>query len=178
MAAFASFHGVVRSIEDFRTTAQEPDGCFKLMSVTGRSRNLVNFVVSPCTYFVDSETGRIGDMVVGFYDPNAPTPMIYPPQYRAVVMTKVTGSRVVSVDDFNSRLISSDGTLQLRVVRSTRILLTNGQLFTGSLQNRDLVVVYPPSFQNVPARLIGIPEQVTPTQIIVLCRNTGMGDCS
>jgi len=178
MAAFASYHGVVRSIEDFWTTAQAPDGCFKLMSVTGRNRNSVNFVVSPCTYFVDGEAMRVRDTVVGFYDPNVPVPMIYPPQYRAVVMAKVTGNRVVFVDHFNSRLISSDGTLQLRVARSTRILLTNGQLFTGSLQERDLVAVYPPSAQGIPARLIGIPEQVTPTQIIVLCRNAGAGDCS
>lgn len=176
MAAFALYHGIVRSIEDFRTTVQESDGCFKLMSVTGRSRTLVNFVVSPCTYFVDGETVRVGDTVVGFYDPNVPTPMIYPPQYRAVVMAKVTGNRVVSVDHFGYRLISSDGTLQLRPARSTRIRITNGQLFTGSLENRDLVAVYPPSSMGLPSRMIGTPEQVTPTQIIVLCRSTG--DCS
>ena len=32
----------------------------------------------------------LGDMVTGFYDANAPVPLIFPPQFRAIVMAKDT----------------------------------------------------------------------------------------
>jgi len=170
MAVFGAFYGVVRSIEEFWTTAQGPDGCTKLISVTGQNRSIVNFVVSLDTYFMDREAVETRDIVVGFYDLNAPALAIYPPQYQAVVMAKVTGNQAVTVDHFNPQLINSDGTLQLRITRATRVLIPNGQRFTGSLQNRDLAVVYPPLPRIPRAGSAGVPEQITPTQVIVLCR--------
>lgn len=169
MTTFESFGGIVTAIENFWTDAREPSGCFKFMSVRRQNRDTVNFVVSPSTYFVNHAVVRVRDSIVGFYDSNAPAPMIFPPQYRALVISEIMRNQTVVVDNFNSRLMSSDGTLQLNITRSTRIVLTNGQPFMGSLENRDLVVVYRSMAQNLLPQIIGVPNLVTPIQVIVLC---------
>lgn len=162
MPDFKPFSGIVTMIENFWTGSQEPDGCTKLMTVENRDGNIVNFVVAPNTYFVDHATVTMGDMVIGFYDANVPVPMIYPPQYRAVVMAKATPYRNVKVDYFNEQLVSSDGTLKINISPYTRILLENNQIFTGDISNRNLIVVYGPTTRSIPA-------QTTPYKVIVMC---------
>ena len=95
MTAFLSFSGIITRIDDFWTGSKEPSGCYKLISVRNRDRSVVNFVVTPATYFVDHAIVAVEDPVTGFYDANAPVPLIYPPQYRAVVMAKATANRNV-----------------------------------------------------------------------------------
>lgn len=132
------------------------------MSVIDGTGRQVNFVIDPRTYFVDQAMVGIGDLVTGYFDADAPVPMIYPPQYRALVMVKETQGQNVKVDFFNSQLISSDGMLKLNLSPGTAILLENGQRFTKSPANRNLIVVYGPS-------TFSIPAQTTPYRIIVLC---------
>lgn len=162
MATFDSFSGVVSSIDNFWTNVQQPSGCMKLYAIQAQNGNQVNFVVEPGTFFVNGAVIREGESVTGFYDLNVPVPMIFPPQYRAVVMARNIRNQQVKVDKFNSRLISSDGTLQLNIAKNTRVILTNGQPFTGNLANRNLVVVYSNTTRSIPAR-------TTPHQVIVLC---------
>ena len=162
MANFQAFTGIVTLIEDFWTGDSGETGCYKLISVEDSTGSLVNFVVTPATYFVDRAILAVGDMVTGFYDADAPVPLIFPPQYRAVVMAKVTPYQNVKVDYFDEELVSSDGMLKLNIAPSTQIMLENGQCFTGSLANRYLIVVYGPTTRSIPA-------QTTPYQIIVLC---------
>ncbi|KOA20109.1 hypothetical protein CLHOM_14790 [Clostridium homopropionicum DSM 5847] len=162
MAVFQPFTGIVTMINDFFVGSGESSGCYKLMSVENQDGSLVNFVVSPNTYFINHVTVRIGDRVTGFYDTTVPVPLIYPPQYGAVVMTRDTRYRNVKVDYFNEQLISSDGFLKLNISPYTRIILENDQLFTGNLANRNLIVVYGPTTRSIPA-------QTTPYKIIVMC---------
>lgn len=169
MAAFESFHGIVTAIDDYWTNAQGPTGCFKLMAVRDRSGSPVNFVISPDTYFVDNAVIRVRDGITGFHDPNVPVPMIYPPQYRALVIAGDARGQTVTMDHFDARLISSDGMLRLNITRSTRVLLVNGQPFTGNPGNRNLVVVYRIAQPNIPRRILGVPLLVTPMQVIVMC---------
>lgn len=169
MAAFSSVRGIVTSIEEFWSNARGPSGCEKLMSVRGENGALANFVVTPNTYFVDYAVVRVRDSVIGFYDPNVPTPMIFPPQYRALVVAKPVRSQMVVVDSFDARLISSDGSLQLNITRFTRVQLTNGQPFTGTLGGRNLVAVYQAGAQAISPGVPGMPKQVTPVEVIVLC---------
>jgi hypothetical protein len=129
------------------------------MNGTGAS---VNFVVEPSTYFVDLEMVAVGDRVTGYYDANAPVPLIYPPQYRALIMVKESPARNVKVDYFNSQLVSSDGFLKLNLSPYTQILLRNGQFFSSSPANRNLIVIFGPSTKSIPA-------QTTPYRIIVWC---------
>ena len=100
--------------------------------------------------------------VTGFYDADAPVPLIFPPQYRAIVMTIDSPYQSVKVDFFNRQLESSDGSLKLNISPSTQILLENGQLFNRNPANRNLIVVYGATTRSIPA-------QTTPYQIIVMC---------
>ncbi|MBS4538240.1 hypothetical protein GOQ27_07180 [Clostridium sp. D2Q-11] len=162
MALFKSFSGIITNIDHLWRGSTDRIGCTKLVSVENRDEGIVNFVVTPDTYFVDGVMIKEGDFVTGFYDALAPTPLIFPPQLRAIVMTKVSEYQNVKVDYFDTQLISSDGTLKLNLSPLTPVLLENGQPFITIPRNRNLVVVYGPTTRSIPA-------QTTPYKIIVLC---------
>ena len=163
MVNFQSFSGTVTEIDDFPTTPNDIDGgCYQLFSVQNQRGDIVNFVIAPDTYFVDHRIVRVGDRVTGFYDADAPVPLIFPPQYAAIVMAKDATGQNVKVDFFNRQLLSSDGDLRLNISRDTQILLENGQTFNRNPANRYLIVVYGATTRSIPA-------QTTPTQIIVMC---------
>lgn len=163
MTNFYSFHGTVTTISDFFTSPNDAQaGCYKLFTLENETGQIVNFVVTPDTYFADHATVSVGDRVTGYYDGDAPAILIYPPQYPALVMVKENSYQSVKVDYFNSQLLSSDGQLRLNISPNTTMLLTNGQLFTGNPANRDLIVFY--EFVT-----LSIPAQTTPNKIIVLC---------
>lgn len=152
---YLSFSGIVTNISDFNE-----NGCSKLFEVQN-SNQTVNFVVNLNTYFVNNEKIYVGMQIIGFYDANVPVILIYPPQYQAVVIGS-TANQMVKVDKFDENLVSQDNTLKLNLSPATEIILTNGQDYTGSLENKDLIVVYTTSTRSIPA-------QTTPEQIIVMC---------
>lgn len=162
MANFGFFSGVVTAISNFWTGSEAPSDCYKLMSVQSMDGNMVNFVIMPTTYFVDHVMVSLGDPITGFYDANAPVPLIYPPQYRAVVMAKASQNQNVKVDFFDSQLVSSDGTLKLNISPFTQIIQENGQAFSGNPANKNLVVIYGTT-------TMSSPSQTVPYRIIVLC---------
>lgn len=163
MKKFQSFHGVITAIEDFLITEKDEEvGCYKLMTVEDNYGSIVNFVVSPSTYFVDHATVTLGDVVTGYYDANAPTPMIFPPQFRAIVMAVDSPYRNVKVDFFDNQLVSSDNSLKLNITPYTTIMLENDQIFNRRPANRNLIVVYGPTTRSIPA-------QTTPYKVIVMC---------
>jgi hypothetical protein len=163
MISFTGFSGYVTEISDFM---QSPDagtaGCYKMITIKGEDESIINFIVAPNTYFVNHSVVYVGDKVTGYINSLAPVPLIYPPQYRALVMVKNTQGENVKVDLFDSDLVSSDGTLKLNLAQCTQILLRNDQPFTGDITNRNLLVIYGPSTKSIPA-------QTTPYKIIVLC---------
>lgn len=161
MVKFQSFSGIVTNISDFFTTANDQSGCYKLMAVSNAD-STVNFVIEPDTYFLDQAMVMPGDRVTGYYDGNAPVPLIYPPQYRALVMVKENPNQNVKVDFFNRQLVSSDGMLKLNLAPTTRLRLKNNQVFTGNPANRNLIVVYG-------ASTFSIPAQTIPARVIVWC---------
>ena len=163
MINFNFFHGTVTMISDFNIGQNgEAEGCYKLMTVEDGLGAIVNFVVTPSTYFVDHAVVAVGDSITGYYDGNAPTPLIYPPQYPALVVVKESPYQNVKVDYFDSQLESSDGRLRLNISPYTQIILTNGQPFSGNTKNRNLIVIYGPATKSIPA-------QTTPYRIIVWC---------
>jgi hypothetical protein len=163
MKKYGSFSGTVTMIQDYLVGSDEElKGCFKLMSLIGEDGSIVNFVISPTTYFLDRVMVSVGDRVTGFYDVNVPVILIYPPQYQALIIVKDNSYQNVKVDYFNSQLVSSDGQLQLNISSYTPILLQNDQPFTLNPANRNLLVVYGPA-------TFSIPAQTTPYKIIVLC---------
>ena len=163
MIKFLSFSGFVTTIDDFWISESgEGAGCYKLMTVEDGYGSIVNFVVSPDTYFVDHVMVRVGDNVTGYYDANAPVPMIFPPQFRAIVMARNTPYRNVKVDYFNSQLVSSDNKLRLNIAPYTHIVLKNNQAFSMNPANHNLIVIYGATTKSIPA-------QTTPYKIIVIC---------
>lgn len=163
MVKFFSFRGTVTSISEFFIGANgEGAGCYTLVSVANGDGGTVNFVVSPDTYFVDQAMVAVGDQVTGYYDGNAPVPLIYPPQYRALIMVKESPFQQVKVDFFNNQLVSSDGQLKLNLSPYTSITIRNGQVFSHRIENRNLIVIYGPTTRSIPA-------QTTPYRIIVWC---------
>ncbi|MGK0467743.1 hypothetical protein [Clostridium sp.] len=163
MKKFQSFHGMITMINDFVISGNgEGSGCYKLMSVDDGYGTLVNFVVTPTTYFVDHVMVTPGNMVTGFYDANTAVPMIFPPQFRAIVMSRDTPYRNVKVDYFNRQFVSSDNSLKLNITTITQIVLENGQAFNNNPENRNLIVVYGATTKSIPA-------QTTPYKIIVMC---------
>jgi hypothetical protein len=163
MMRFQSFQGFITMIDDFWINASgEGAGCYKLMSIEDMDGAIVNFVVSPTTYFIDHVMVRVGDRVTGFYDANAPVPLIFPPQFQAIVMAINIPYQNVKVDYFNNELVSSDNKLKLNIAPYTRIVLENGQAFSRNPANRNLIVVYGATTKSIPA-------QTTPYEIIVMC---------
>lgn len=163
MKKFQSFRGKVTMINDFWVKEDDENlGCFKLMTLEDSLGGIVNFVVSPHTYFVDHVLVYPNDVVTGFYDANVPVPLIYPPQYRAIVMTRDTEFQNVKVDHFNRDLVSSDNMLKLNITPGTQIILENDQAFNKIPKDRDLIVVYGASTKSIPA-------QTVPYTVIVMC---------
>jgi hypothetical protein len=163
MKKFSSFHGTVTMIQDYSVSSDEElNGCFKLMSLLTDDGSIVNFVISPTTYFLDHEVVTIGDRVTAFYDVNVPVILIYPPQYQALIIAKDSPYHNVKVDYFDNQLVSSDGQLQLNISNYTPIFLPNDQPFTLLPANRNLLVVYGPTTMSIPA-------QTSPYKIIAVC---------
>lgn len=161
MTHFGSFQGTVTMISNLKV-GENGEGCYQLMSVENEQGAVVNFIVSPTTYFVHHEIVSVGDRITGYYDTNTPVPLIYPPQYQALIIVKESPHHFVKVDYFNDQLESSDGQLTLNISSHTQLLLANGQPYTGSLAHRNLIVLYGPTTRSIPA-------QTTPYQIIVWC---------
>ena len=163
MEKFLSFRGMITMINDFWIDESgKSAGCYKLMSVENGYGTLINFVVSPTTYIVDHVMLKIGDIVTGFYDGNAATPLIFPPQFRAIVMERDSLYKNVKVDYFNDQLVSNDYSLKLNIAPWTQIVLENGQSFTRNPANRNLIVIYGATTKSIPA-------QTSPYKIIVMC---------
>lgn len=164
MIEFASFTGSVTDINPFWSSDASEMGCNLIISTVDTNGNPVNFIVNPGTYVVDSELIVPGDMITGFYNALAPTPMIYPPQYRALVLAINKPGQTIKVDFFDQQLVSRDGMLQLHLGPDVVTQLENGQYFMGDPANRYLIVIYGASTRSIPA-------QTTPERIIVPCRD-------
>lgn len=162
MVNFSFFHGVVRETNPFWIGSNDTSGCYKLMSIQNVDGSVVNFVVSPSTYFVDNVVIADGDIITAYYDADAPVQLIYPLQLRAIVIAKDMENVNVKVDYFDMELVSSDGMLKLDLSLETEVMLTNGQWFYNNPANHNLVVTYGASTKSIPA-------QTTPYKIVVMC---------
>ena len=135
--------------------------CSQMVSVRTNSE-VINFIVSADTRIIDSVRLRRGMRIAAFYDMTLPVPAIYPPRYQAELITMLRGGQNVKLDYFDDDLVSADNTLRLNISPMTNILTVNGQCFTCSPRNMELLVYYTTS-------TFSIPAQTTPQKIIVMC---------
>lgn len=154
---FASYKGIITEIVE-----QMGRGCTMKYTMQTNEGQIINFIIDKHTYFVNNAPIYEGMEVEIFYDTNMPVPLIYPPQYKAVVVATVIEGRFVKVDWFNWVLVSRDRTLKLNIDENTPIYTENGQPFRGNPGNRNLIVLYSNTTRSIPA-------QTTPEQVIVMC---------
>lgn len=156
--AYSTFVPVTGTI--FRVNSGD-DCCSQMVSL--RTENgVVNFIVGPETMVVDSRQLRPGMEVTAFYDGSVPVPMIFPPQYRAWIITVRSRNEQVMINFFDRNLLAQDRSLQLNIDRNTDIKTSNGQNFNCRPENQVLLVYYSATTRS-------IPPQTTPRRIIVLC---------
>ena len=159
---FGSIQGTIVDIVPTRMGNRRADGCMMYMTVEDMDGNTVNFLVSPSAYVVDFETLSVGMNCTFWYDAGAPMPLIYPPQYNAIVIAQTKNGRMVHVGYYNASLVSDDQALQLNMDGSVDVRTTNNQYFQGNPANHNLVVIYTNATRSIPA-------QTTPKEVVVLC---------
>lgn len=136
--------------------------CCQQMITIENMEGVNNFIISPDTFVVDMVKMRVGMRVTAFYDANLPVPLIFPPQYRAVIIGRSFENETMMVNYFDENLLSADGGLRLNISRGTEVLTANGQSYTCSVGDNILIVYY-----SITTR--SIPPQTTPRKVIVMC---------
>lgn len=159
---YLSFSGRIKSMEPVGYGSHQAYGCMMLVGVEGEGEEYINFMVAPTTYVYQFRQLKVGMQASFYYRADAPAPLIFPPQFSAVVVVPEQEEGFVYVGNFDEALISVDNYLQLNVDDTVEVITTNNQKFLGNVANRDLVVSYGNTSRSIPA-------QTTPTQIVVLC---------
>ncbi len=159
---YQGVQGIIVSMEPTQIGNRRADGCIQFVGLEDSDGNLVYFQVSPTTFVLDFVLLQEGMTVTMYYRTDEAVPLIYPPQYRAVVVVPQMSGQRVDVDYYNHSLVNQDMTLQLNLDSNVEITTTNHQRFVGNPAGNDLVVVYSNSTRSIPA-------QTTPQRIIVLC---------
>ena len=157
MPVFASFTGVVESIEPF-VVDDEPVADHYIITLDGEYGPAV-FRTDFLTYVLGDEVA-VGDTITGYYEAGLPLATIFPPHFtvRVIVNGEFTN---LAVDRFDEELVSFDGSLKLYIGEDTEVILQSGGAFDGELANRMLVVVYDVSTRSIPAI-------TTPSLVVVL----------
>lgn len=148
--------GVVQRITRF-----SEDCCNQLVTIRNQDGES-QLVISPETYVIDTVRLRIGMRVTAFYDGTQPAPLIFPPQYQALIIGRSNANETIAVGYFDETLLAADGSLQLNISYSTEIVTSNGQNYTCSVGGNVLIVYYRMTTRSN-------PPQTTPRKIIVMC---------
>lgn len=162
MAFYTPTVGIITNISTQETGSAQDSGCNLILTLQSEDQGLINIVLPPNVYVLNARQFQTGDRATFFYSPTAPTPMIYPPQYRAVAAAYTPAGTTATLDVFNTRMANSDNTLILNISGNTPIHLPNGQPFYGDLNGKYLLVVYSATTRSIPA-------QTSPDQVVVFC---------
>lgn len=161
-SSYLSVTGTVTAIEMMNTSSNDWCGCSMLITILSPSHGTANLVIAPYTHILEQEPIAVGDTITAFYSATAPMPLIYPPQYRVMAVAKDIAGRNVVLDTFDASLVSGSGLLKLTPDASTRVILSNGQPYSGSLEGRTMLAVYGASTRSIPAI-------ATPSLLVVFC---------
>lgn len=138
------------------------EDCCRQMITIQNAEGVHNFIISPETYVIDMIRIRPGMTVTAFYDANLPVPLIYPPQYQAVIIGRNIPNENIFVGYFDENLTAVDEQLKLNISRGTEIITSNGQQYMCPVGQNMLIVYYTITTRS-------IPPQTTPRKIIVIC---------
>ena len=149
-------NGIVQNI-----SAVNDDCCQQQVTIRN-AQGVYNFIVGPDTYVIGSIRLRPGMSITAFYDANVAVPLIYPPQYQAVIISRRNPGENIYAGYFSEDLISEDQTLELNIDNSTEVITANGQQFSCNPGGHMLIVYYTTTTRS-------LPPQTTPRRVIVLC---------
>ncbi|WP_461811518.1 hypothetical protein [Faecalimonas sp.] len=136
--------------------------CCSQMVTMQNAEGVFDFIISSETYVIDMVRLRLGMQVSVFYDANLPVPLIYPPQYQAVIIGRNLPNEKIYVGYFDKNLIAMNEQLKLTISRGTEIISSNGQPYLCPVGENILIVYYTITTRS-------IPPQTTPRKIIVMC---------
>lgn len=156
--AFESYEKVVGIVQDIR----RGDSCCNQMITVMTESGLVHVILAPETRVIDCVQIRRGMRIAAFYDGTLPMPTIFPPRYRAELITSLRRDQNVVLQYFDGNLLAEDNSLQLNVSPMTNVVTVNGQRFTCNPGEMELLVYYT-------ATTFSIPPQTTPQKIVVMC---------
>lgn len=142
-------------------TSMSGSCCDQLMTLA-TTTGIVTFVISQETYIVNNLQLRRGMRATAFYNGNLPVPLIYPPRFRAEIITILTRNETAVIQYFDQNLLAADGSLQLNLGPSTTVTTFNGQRFSCDPGGRLLLVYYSTATRS-------LPPQTTPHRILVFC---------
>ena len=94
-SSFGSMKGTIVDLVPAGQGGRRADGCLLFATIEDTDGNTVNFFINPDTYVVDFTTLSVGMMATFWYRNDAPMPLIYPPQYTAVVVAEDRNDRYV-----------------------------------------------------------------------------------
>lgn len=156
--AYTDFVPVIGTVLNI---ARGNDCCSQMVSMR-TDDGIANFVVNAQTQVIDDIQIRMGMRIAAFYDASMPMPLIFPPQYRAQVVTVIGRNEQVMLNYFDRNLLAKDRSLQLNIAENTAIRTANGQRFNCNPADQILLVYYTATTRS-------IPPQTTPSRIIVFC---------
>ncbi|MDD4422875.1 MAG: hypothetical protein PHD46_07545 [Eubacteriales bacterium] len=163
MSRYVPVEGIVTDIEPVHTgDGRNEDCCTLIFTVRTENRNVVNFIIDNNTYFIDHVSIKLGDSIVAFYDSTLFTILVYPQQYKAIVVMRLTRNCSVKVIDIGPGLVSTDGSVRLDISEKTKIITRNSQIFPCDIENHTAAIVYTKSTRSYPAIIM-------PNEIIILC---------
>lgn len=138
------------------------DDCCQQQVTIRNSQGVYNFMVDADTYIVGSIRLRPGMTVAAFYDGNVAVPLVYPPQYQAVIISRRSPGENIYAGYFPEDLVTEDQSLALNIGTSTEVVTANGQTFHCNPGSHMLIVYYSSTTRS-------LPPQTTPRKVIVLC---------
>lgn len=148
--------GIVRNV-----TGMPSDCCSQMVSMITEN-GPVNIILSSNTLVIDSTRIRPGMQIAAFYDQNRPVPLIFPPQFRADVVSILRANEMITLKFFDQNLTASDSSLSLNIGPATNITTANGQRFDCRPGGHTLLVYYTAATRS-------LPPQTSPRRIVVLC---------
>jgi len=156
--------GVVVSNDNTYVTIEDTEG------------NKTVFIICDDTIFPFSSDIVVGETITGWFLTNAPVPMIYPPQYTAVVLVADAPDYAsVRVNLFHTwedyaegYFVSVDRSFAFQINDSTEVILEDGFEFIGNdFNNRRAIVIYGISTHSIPEialahKVIVFYEEIAP----------------
>ena len=155
-ASLTPINGIVQNVSSFG------NNCCELQVTIRNTDGIHNFIVGPDTYVAGQSRLRPGMPVTAFYDTSLPIPLIFPPRYQAVIISRRNPRENIFAGYFDANLTAEDDALKLNIGRNTEIITSNGQQFNCQPGEQMLLVYYSETTRS-------IPPQTTPRKVVVMC---------